>query len=264
MRSIDCLKKMSVLIPRAMSDHEEVLLDQRRRQMLDVMGIQYWVRRDLPADQHDEVIPEHEPQQESQEPMPEQSIPQLPADWESLQLAVSNCRKCSLCQSRRNTVFGTGDQNARVMVIGEAPGEEEDRQGLPFVGRAGLLLNQMLLAAGLSRESVYIANILKCRPPGNRNPDVQEVKACHGYLQQQIALIQPEVIFSAGGVAAKNLLQSDEAVGKLRGRIRHYGESKIPLLVTYHPSYLLRKPSEKAKSWQDLQLLMKQLQTTAQ
>ncbi len=245
-----------------MSDHEPapLLLDQRRREMLDAMGIQYWVRRDLPADQHHEVIPEHEPWQVSQESMLEQPMPQLPTDWESLQSAVSNCRKCSLSQGRQNTVFGAGDQNARVMVVGEAPGEEEDRQGLPFVGRAGLLLNQMLLAAGLSRESVYIANILNCRPPGNRNPDVEEMKACHDYLQQQIDLVQPEVILAAGGVAAKNLLQSDEAVGRLRGRMHHYGESKIPLLVTYHPSYLLRKPSEKAKSWQDLQLLMKQLQ----
>ncbi|MBG7601568.1 MAG: uracil-DNA glycosylase [Gammaproteobacteria bacterium] len=243
-----------------MSDHGEGPLDQRRRQMLDAMGIQYWVRRDLPTGQHDEVVPGREPLQESQESMPGETMQQLPADWESLQLAVSNCRKCSLSQSRQNTVFGTGDQDARVMVIGEAPGEEEDRQGLPFVGRAGLLLNQMLLAAGLSRESVYIANILKCRPPGNRNPDAQEMKACHGYLQQQISLIQPEVILATGGVAAKSLLQSDEAVGRLRGRMHHYGESKISLLVTYHPSYLLRKPSEKAKSWQDLQLLMKQLQ----
>ncbi len=249
-------------ILRAMSDHEPapMLLDQRRRQMLDAMGIQYWVRRDLPADQHDEVIPEHEPRQELQESTPGQPMPKIPTDWESLQSAVSNCRKCSLCQGRQNTVFGTGDQNARVMVIGEAPGEEEDRQGLPFVGRAGLLLNQMLLAAGLSRETVYIANILKCRPPGNRNPDSEEMKACHDYLQQQIDLVQPEVMLAAGGVAAKNLLQSDEAVGRLRGRMHHYGESKIPMLVTYHPSYLLRKPSEKAKSWQDLQLLMKQLQ----
>jgi DNA polymerase len=237
-----------------------MLLDQRRRGMLDAMGIHYWVRRDLPADQHDDVMHGHEQLQGSQEPVSGQSMPPTSITWESLQLAVSNCRKCSLCQSRHNTVFGTGDQNARVMVIGEAPGEEEDRQGLPFVGRAGLLLNQMLLAAGFSRERVYIANILKCRPPGNRNPEVEEMKACHDYLQQQIALVQPEVILAVGGVAAKNLLQSDEAVGRLRGRTHHYGESKIPLLVTYHPSYLLRKPSEKAKTWQDLQLLMKQLQ----
>lgn len=245
-----------------MSDHQEVpmLLDQRRAQMLDVMGIQYWVRRDLPADQHEKVAPEREPLPESQESTPGQTMPQKLETWESLQLVVRDCRKCSLSQSRKNTVFGAGDQNARVMVIGEAPGEDEDSQGLPFVGRAGLLLNQMLLAAGLSRKSVYIANILKCRPPGNRNPEVEEVKSCHDYLQQQISLIQPEVILAVGGVAAKNLLQSDDAVGRLRGKLYRYGESKIPLLVTYHPSYLLRKPSEKTKSWQDLQLLMKQLQ----
>ena len=245
-----------------MSDHEQapLLLDQRRRQILNTMGIHCWVRRDLPEDQHDEVISEQGQRQESQQPLSGQFMPHPPAGWEPLQLAVSNCSKCSLCQSRQNTVFGTGDQNARVMVIGEAPGEEEDRQGLPFVGRAGLLLNQMLLATGLSRETVYIANILKCRPPGNRNPDPEEVKACHDYLQQQIDLVQPEVILATGGVSAKNLLQSDEAVGRLRGKMHYYGESKIPLLVTYHPSYLLRKPGEKARSWQDLQLLMKQLQ----
>ena len=241
-----------------MSDRGEGLLDQRRRQMLDAMGIQYWVRRNLPAGQHDVVVPQHEQLQGSPESC--RSRPQTPETWESLQLAVGSCRKCSLCQSRQNPVFGAGNRNARVMVIGEAPGEEEDRQGLPFVGRAGLLLNQMLLAAGLSRESVYIANILKCRPPGNRNPDAGEVQACHDYLQQQITQIQPDVMLAAGGVAAKNLLHSDEAVGRLRGKIHHYGESKTRLLVTYHPSYLLRKPSEKAKSWQDLQLLMKQLQ----
>jgi uracil-DNA glycosylase family 4 len=245
-----------------MSNHGEVpiLLDQRRTQMLDVMGIQYWVRRDLPADPREEMVPATGSLQESQESMSGKSMPQLPADWESLQLVVSNCSKCSLSQSRQNTVFGAGDQNARVMVIGEAPGENEDRQGLPFVSRAGLLLNQMLLAAGLSRESVFIVNILKCRPPGDRSPEVEEVKACQDYLQRQISLIQPEVILAVGGVAAKNLLQSDDAVGQLRGKLYQYSESKIPLLVTYHPSYLLHKPSEKTKSWQDLQLLIKQLQ----
>jgi DNA polymerase len=243
-----------------MSDHVQALLDPRRRQMLDAMGIQYWVRRELPADQHGDATAGHEQLQGAKERAPEQSLQQMPETWESLQLAVSSCRKCPLCQSRQNTVFGAGDQNARVMVIGEAPGEKEDRQGLPFVGRAGLLLNQMLLAANLSRESVYIANILKCRPPGNRNPYSEEVKRCHDYLLRQITLVQPEVMLAVGGVSANNLLQSEEAVGRLRGKVYSYGESGIPLLVTYHPSYLLRKPSEKAKAWQDLQLLMKQLQ----
>ena len=262
MQSTVCLIERSERILRAMSDHGEVpiLLDQRRIQMLDAMGIQYWVRRDLPADQHDEVTPEREPLQESLESTPGHAMPRTPESWESLQLMVKNCRKCSLSQSRQNTVFGAGDKNARVMVIGEAPKEDEDFQGLPFVGRAGLLLNQMLLAAGLSRESVYIVNILKCRPPGNRSPEVEEVKTCDDYLRQQISLIQPQVILATGAVAAKNLLQSDEAIGQLRGKLYRYSDSKIPLLVTYHPSYLLRKPSEKTKSWQDLQLLMKQLQ----
>lgn len=243
-----------------MSDHARMLLDARRRQMLDAMGIQYWVRRDLPAEQHDDVTAGHvRLQGEPRQPVSRQPMPKAPESWEALQLAVSSCRKCPLSRSRHNTVFGAGDQDARVMVIGEAPGEEEDQQGLPFVGRAGLLLTRMLLAAGLARENVYIANMIKCRPPGNRNPASEEIEACHNHLQQQINLIRPEVILAAGGVAAKNLLHSDEAVGRLRGKIHRYGESKIPLLVTYHPSYLLRKPSEKAKSWQDLKLLMKQL-----
>lgn len=220
------------------------------------MGIHYWVRRDLPASP-DAVA---DPGDAEQSPRHHASTPAVAQGWGELQQAVSSCSRCELSRSRRNTVFGAGDQNARVMVIGEAPGEEEDRQGIPFVGRAGGLLNQMLLAAGLSREAVYIANILKCRPPGNRNPSPQEAQACHDYLQQQIRLLQPEVILSVGGVSATNLLQSDQSVGSLRGRIHHYGESGIPLVVTYHPSYLLRKPAEKAKTWDDLQLLMAQLQ----
>jgi DNA polymerase len=219
------------------------------------MGIHYWVRRDLPALPHAVAAPLDAWQPPRRHP----ATPAAAPGWEELQRAVSSCSRCELSRSRRNTVFGTGDQNARVMVIGEAPGEEEDRQGIPFVGRAGGLLNQMLLAAGLSRESVYIANILKCRPPGNRNPSPQEAQACHDYLQQQIRLLQPEVILSVGGVSATNLLQSDQSVGSLRGRIHHYGESATPLVVTYHPSYLLRRPAEKAKTWDDLRLLMAQL-----
>ncbi|MEN8212720.1 MAG: uracil-DNA glycosylase [Pseudomonadota bacterium] len=239
---------------------DAMLLDSRRRRMLDAMGIQYWVRREPPLDEQVAVNPGQQQRSDSHEPPAGQSRPQAPANWESLQQAVSSCRKCPLCQSRSNTVLGTGDKNARLMVIGEAPGADEDRLGEPFVGRAGQLLTQMLLAAGFPRESVYITNILKCRPPGNRNPNAREISACHDYLQQQIQLVQPQLILAAGGVAATSLLQTDEAVGRLRGSIHHYGAAHVPLLVTYHPSYLLRKPGEKARAWQDLQLLMKQLQ----
>jgi uracil-DNA glycosylase len=231
---------------------EPRLLDPRRRRILCAMGIDYWVRRDLAAAPR-AVADAWQP------PRHHATTPAVAPGWDQLQQAVSSCTRCELSRSRRNTVFGSGDQHARVMVIGEAPGEEEDRQGVPFVGRAGGLLNQMLLAAGLSRETVYIANILKCRPPGNRNPSPQEAQACHDYLQQQVRLLQPEVILSVGGVSATNLLQTDQSVGSLRGRIHRYGESGIPMVVTYHPSYLLRRPAEKAKTWDDLQLLMAQL-----
>jgi DNA polymerase len=156
-------------------------------------------------------------------------------------------------------VFGVGDRQARLMIIGEAPGADEDRLGEPFVGRAGQLLNAMLAAIGLAREQVYIANIVKCRPPGNRDPHADEAAACRGYLDRQIALVRPRLILAVGGVAAKNLLHTDTAVGRLRARLHRYGESDIPLRVTYHPSYLLRRPEEKAKAWVDLQQVWREL-----
>ena len=173
-------------------------------------------------------------------------------DWEQLQQRIAECEKCSLCQSRTQTVFGVGNNQADVMVIGEAPGSEEDKQGKPFVGAAGKLLDNMLKAIGLDREKVFIANILKCRPPANRNPSNEEAMACEGYLLRQIDLIQPKLILSVGGVSAKNLLKTEEAVGRLRQQRQQMVKRNIPVLVTYHPAYLLRKPSEKAKSWEDL------------
>jgi DNA polymerase len=149
-------------------------------------------------------------------------------------------------------VFGVGDREADLMIVGEAPGADEDRQGEPFVGRAGQLLNLMLAAIGLQRGEVYIANILKCRPPGNRDPRPEEAAACRAFLMRQIALIQPRVMLSVGRISAHNLLATDAPVGRLRGRWFEFGPQRLPLTVTYHPSYLLRSPEQKAKAWQDL------------
>jgi DNA polymerase len=187
--------------------------------------------------------------------------PQVAAmDWQALEAAVTQCRGCVLCETRTNTVFGVGDRKAELMLIGEAPGQDEDRQGEPFVGRAGRLLNKMLSAIGLQREQVYIANIVKCRPPRNRNPAAEEATACRAYLARQIALVRPRLILSLGAVSANNLLGNTDAVGRLRGRLHHYRpgptDDPIPLIVTYHPSYYLRSPAEKAKGWQDLQQVM--------
>jgi len=179
--------------------------------------------------------------------------------WPQLRAAVAACRACPLHESRTQTVFGVGDAEASIMVIGEAPGADEDAQGEPFVGRAGQLLNAMLRAMGFAREQVYIANILKCRPPANRNPSPEEALCCRGFLDRQIELVAPKVILSLGAVSAHNLLGSEEPVGRLRGRFHRYGARQIPLLVSYHPAYLLRRPEEKAKAWQDLQMLMREL-----
>ena len=182
------------------------------------------------------------------------ALPDDPAtlDWDALAAAVAACRACALCETRTRTVFGVGDRQARLLVIGEAPGADEDRAGEPFVGRAGQLLNQMLAAIGLERAQVYIANILKCRPPGNRNPHPGEVAHCQGYLARQVALIRPRVILSVGAVSAQNLLGTDTPVGRLRGRWFDYGPAAVPLRVTYHPAYLLRSPEHKGKAWEDL------------
>ena len=140
------------------------------------------------------------------------------------------------------------------MIIGEAPGAEEDRQGEPFVGAAGRLLNEMLRAVGLARETVFIANILKCRPPGNRNPRASEIASCTPYLERQIAHVRPRVILAVGRIAAHHLLDCEDSIGRLRGHVHHYGAHRIPLIVTYHPAYLLRSPEQKGRTWADLLL----------
>ncbi len=170
---------------------------------------------------------------------------------------TAKCELCALSKTRTKVVFGSGDPNARLMFIGEAPGAEEDKQGAPFVGRAGKLLTDMITAMGLDRGSVYIANILKCRPPGNRDPKPEEVKACEPYLKRQIASIGPEVICALGAVSAKTLLDTQTPISRLRGEFHTY--QGIPLAPTYHPAYLLRNPGAKSEAWKDLQMIMERL-----
>ncbi|WP_456413370.1 uracil-DNA glycosylase [Thiolapillus sp.] len=229
----------------------------RRQQYLDAMGIPRYVMREPPAADPSSGAAGAG---ESTPAAPESGNPGADATerqsaWAALRAEVASCTACELHASRTQTVFGVGNESAQLMIVGEAPGAEEDRQGEPFVGRAGQLLNAMLHAIGLAREAVYIANILKCRPPGNRNPTAEEVAKCQPFLVRQLSLVKPKVMLAVGGVAAHNLLHTDEAVGRLRNRIHSYGEDRIPLLVTYHPAYLLRRPEEKAKVWQDLQKL---------
>jgi len=172
--------------------------------------------------------------------------------WSELQAKVRACTLCGLHRGRTQTVFGVGRRDASLFVIGEAPGADEDRQGEPFVGRAGQLLNAMLRSIGLPRAEVYIANILKCRPPNNRDPEPSEQASCTPYLSQQIELVQPRVLLAVGRIAAQWLLQTDAPIGRIRGRVVSYGPRNTPLVVTYHPAYLLRSPLEKAKAWTDL------------
>jgi DNA polymerase len=180
--------------------------------------------------------------------------------WDELQQAVSACTACGLCRSRRQTVFGIGHPQAHWLLVGEAPGAEEDARGEPFVGQAGKLLDNMLAAVGLARsgrepaDSVYIANVLKCRPPGNRNPEPPEVAQCEPFLQRQIALLQPRLVVVMGRFAAQSLLGTDASIASLRGRVHTIDVDgrKVPVIVTYHPAYLLRNLADKAKSWSDL------------
>jgi DNA polymerase len=171
-------------------------------------------------------------------------------DWNQLQQTVSGCQLCELHTSRTQTVFGVGNQNADLLIVGEAPGADEDRLGEPFVGRAGKLLDAMMAAIQLDRSQIYIANVLKCRPPNNRNPHTSEIICCDAYLQRQIELIQPKLILALGRIAAHHLLVSQDSLGKLRKQVHRY--NGIPLIVSYHPAYLLRTPVDKRKSWQDL------------
>jgi uracil-DNA glycosylase family 4 len=173
---------------------------------------------------------------------------------------IGDCTRCRLSKGRNKLVFGTGNVNADIMFVGEGPGADEDEQGLPFVGRAGQLLNNMITAMGLKREDVYIANVVKCRPPGNRTPERDECDTCSPFLMQQIEVVKPKIIVALGAVAAKNLLSLNDSMANLRGHIYDFKNTK--LAVTYHPAYLLRDPRQKAEAWKDLQMVMKYLGMT--
>ncbi len=226
----------------------------KRHQYLEAMGIQTWQLRQ--SQPHPETGQEPVVEVGTQVVEADVGIPSpisLP-DWATIEAEVKSCTRCELHQQRTQSVLGVGNHNADWMIIGEAPGADEDRQGEPFVGRAGKLLDQMLLAIGLKRQSVYITNIVKCRPPNNRDPKPVEAASCEGYLKQQIELIQPKIIFAVGRIAAHNLLKTDQRVGAMRGKRFEYADTDIPVIVSYHPAYLLRSPGEKRKAWDDLLL----------
>jgi len=222
--------------------------EHQRRAYLQAMGIDVWLPRDAA-----------EPDASVADPIEPVAAEGL--DWNDLRQCVSECTRCELATSRTKTVFGVGDQNADWMIIGEAPGAEEDRRGEPFVGRAGQMLDEMFRAIGQRRDSVFIANILKCRPPHNRDPRPAEAAECRSYLERQIALVQPKIILAVGKIAAQNLLQTDDPVGRMRGHPHEL--NGIPLVVTYHPAYLLRSPSHKRDSWNDLCLAERLLSEAA-
>jgi uracil-DNA glycosylase family 4 len=262
---------------------------ERQRAMLRAMGLAVWspqAPEAIPGESETEVVSaEVPPATASVSVVPVQPAMRAPIhvaqavaqaagivdpggvgamDWPALRAAVAACRACALCESRTQTVFGVGHPEADLMVVGEAPGEQEDLKGEPFVGPAGQLLDAMLRAIGLSRQDgpperqVYIANTLKCRPPRNRNPEPAELAKCEPFLRRQLVLVQPKVILAMGRFAVQQLLRSDEAIGRLRGRVHTY--EGVPLVVTYHPAYLLRQPADKSKAWEDLCLAANLLQ----
>ncbi|WP_425723599.1 uracil-DNA glycosylase [Hydrogenophaga sp. R2] len=261
-------------------------LDPRQRAMLDEMGVKVWAPMPVatPAPVPGMAAAPVAPPSPSPVSAPARSLapaaaptvasapstpPARPVDtaalahlgWDDLRQTVAACQACGLCTSRRQTVFGAGQEQARWMIVGEAPGEQEDRQGEPFVGPAGQLLDAMLRATGRDRRTdasggVYIANVLKCRPPANRNPAPDEVLRCEPFLARQVALVQPKLIVAMGRFAVQSLLRTTEPIGKLRGRVHRY--EGVPVIVTYHPAYLLRNPADKAKAWADLCLALDQ------
>jgi DNA polymerase len=209
-----------------------------RRAYLEALGIDVWTRRGAVAG----------PATDAAGAAP--GVEHL--DLLQLRQQVAACTRCALHKGRTQTVFGVGSETARCMVIGEAPGAEEDRRGEPFVGRAGKLLDEMLRAIGLARGEVYIANVLKCRPPNNRDPSADEANQCRGYLERQIDLVNPRVVLAVGRIAAQQLLHTDTPIGQLRGTLHSLRDGRLPLVVTYHPAYLLRSPLQKRKAWDDL------------
>ena len=241
-----------------------------RREYLAALGLETWVVRGKSPRPRETAPPDAPASRDIREPrkmpasrdMPEPRDPgaagdssparEAGVDWPELRARVAACTRCALCNTRTQTVFGVGSETADWLIVGEAPGAEEDRQGEPFVGRAGQLLNSMLRAIGLAREQVYIANVLKCRPPGNRDPSASEAAECLPYLEQQIALLKPKIMLAVGRIASQNLLRTEVTLGRLRQQVHRFGLSQVPLVVTYHPAYLLRTPADKRKAWEDL------------
>jgi uracil-DNA glycosylase family 4 len=223
-------------------------LSRQQQTILAEMGIDVWVSRSAAEVGAENVVP---------------GGAKVADVLLSLNKEILTCTRCDLHRSRTQAVCGVGNLAADILVIGEAPGADEDRQGEPFVGKAGELLTQMLRAIGLDRDAVFIANILKCRPPENRDPEAAEVESCLPFLQRQIQLVQPRLILVVGQIAAHNLLNVDTPIGKLRGQVHHYGEQQIPVVVTYDPAYLLRSPAQKRESWADLLLAQDELSASA-
>ena len=211
-----------------------------RRAYLEALGVDVWALRGSAAEEASD--------QAENTPLQELAL----LNWSELRAEVAACTLCSLQKTRTQTVFGVGNEAADWMIIGEAPGAEEDRRGEPFVGRAGKLLDEMLRAVGLARDEVFIANMLKCRPPNNRDPAVDEAASCRAYLDRKIALIAPKLILAVGRIAAQHLLETDAPLGRLRGQKHYLNDGQLPVVVTYHPAYLLRSPTQKRKAWQDL------------
>jgi len=235
-----------------------------RLQYLEAMGIDVWLPKAVADQQQEPVFEAHEtlagPVLETVDAIADNILPEPEAvdSWEALQAEVSPCTKCDLCKSRTQTVFGSGNKNADWMIIGEGPGQNEDQQGLPFVGKAGQLLTEMLRAIGLEREDVFIANIVKCRPPANRDPKPIEIETCKPYLMRQMALVKPKIIVVLGRIAAQALLNTDEPISKLRGKT--HALNGTPVVVVYHPAYLLRSLLDKRKAWADLKLALQTYQ----
>lgn len=232
-------------------------MDSRQLSYLRAMGVDVWVSRDAAGAEAPLTGASLESAAAPKAQLEVEAVARLDADpvagldWPELEARVRDCRACGLHTTRTQTVFGVGNRAARWMIVGEAPGAEEDRQGEPFVGRAGQLLNAMLKATGFPREQVFIANILKCRPPGNRDPSPAESGCCKPFLFRQIELVNPTLLLCVGRIAAQTLLETDTPIGQLRGKV-HRLPSGRPVIVTYHPAYLLRSPGEKRKAWQDL------------
>ena len=250
------------------------MLTDRQRACLQGIGITEWRRRSLASSSTEEAEPaglspaiEQAPRELAPAPleMPleadqdETEIQAIPADWQQLLPAIEACQRCELAAGCTQKVPGVGNRQAELMIIGEGPGMEEDLKGEPFVGRSGRLLDKMLQAIGLAREQVYITNIVKCRPPDNRDPKPAEAAACRAYLQAQIELVAPKVILSVGRISAQNLLGVQQPVGKLIQQQHQLPDSSIPLKVSYHPAYLLRTPSAKAIAWNDLKIVQRLL-----